>query len=219
MNKRSIFQIAMVCCISLFVFVGCQGGEDFENTSSSGDSNNKNYQEQNTKNSGFNVTVGDEFTKILKTGQIGTYESNDDGDLQKGLPRDFTKNGDIVIDNSTGLIWQDQNSHDFKFRKVSWYIAQEDCANLTLAGYNNWRLPTLKELMSITDKSKYKITDSDEPSIDSAFKVIADDNIQYWTSVTNQEDRSKAWFIDFKYGSYGNIVKDDTKRVRCVTNG
>ena len=215
MNKRSIFQVVVVCCMSFFVLVGCQGGEDFENDSSSGNNNNKNQQDK--KNNGSSVTAGDEFTKILKTGQIKVEYQNqdygDDGYFQKGLPRNFTKDGSVVIDNSTGLIWQD--NRDAMVEKKIWDFAVDYCEELRLAGYSNWRLPTVKELMSITNKSKYNA------SIDGVFEAVNTENsrYKYWTSQTNQENFSQAYYVDFRYGSYGVFSKEVTYFIRCVSNG
>ena len=57
----------------------------------------------------------------------------------------FTNNGDgTVLDNVTGLMWQQQESGE-----LTWPSAFAYCKSLTTAGYANWRLPDIKELFSI----------------------------------------------------------------------
>ncbi len=54
------------------------------------------------------------------------------------------------IDQSTGLVWAGKdNGEDVSPRKAKSY-----CQNLSLAGYSDWRLPTLAELVSIYDKGQ-----------------------------------------------------------------
>jgi hypothetical protein len=53
------------------------------------------------------------------------------------------------VDLSTGLVWAGKdNATD-----VNWRQATNYCGDLELAGYSNWRLPTIDELQGITDTS------------------------------------------------------------------
>ena len=42
----------------------------------------------------------------------------------------------VVLDNDTGLMWEDRTS----ITKKIWSEANNYCKNLTLAGYTNWHL-------------------------------------------------------------------------------
>jgi len=101
--------------------------------------------------------------KITDTGQTTSY--NDDGDEispeegdayygqdgnYTGTAESFTDNGDTTItDNVTGLMWQQVPSDDH----MSYEEAQAYCEDLDLGGYDDWRLPTVKELFGLQNFS------------------------------------------------------------------
>ncbi|MCF6148673.1 MAG: DUF1566 domain-containing protein [Candidatus Kuenenia sp.] len=63
-------------------------------------------------------------------------------------------NGDyVVIDHATGLMWHQSGSSDY----VSWNSAKDWIRNLNnrgYAGYQDWRLPTLEEAVSLLEPNK-----------------------------------------------------------------
>ncbi len=94
----------------------------------------------------------------------------------------YTDNGDgIITDNITGLMWQqgpdtdgdgDIDAHD----KLTYDQAVAGAGTLSLGGYTDWRLPTIKELYSLIDftgkdPSGYEGTDTSRlvPFIDTAY--------------------------------------------------
>jgi len=101
---------------------------------------------------------------LVDTGQTESYNSNGDvinpveadafygQDAQyEGNAFNYADNGDgTVTDNVTGLIWQ-QSPVNIGF---SWQEAVDYCESLELAGYDDWRMPTTKELFSISDFSQ-----------------------------------------------------------------
>jgi hypothetical protein len=60
-----------------------------------------------------------------------------------------TQARDNWIDPSTGLMWAGKDNGG----DVNWHKAITYCRDLRLAGYSDWRLPTLGELEGIYDKS------------------------------------------------------------------
>lgn len=62
-----------------------------------------------------------------------------------GVQPNYTDNGDgTVTDNNTGLMWQKDPG-----QKKTHSQAAAGAASFSLAGYNDWRLPTIKELYSL----------------------------------------------------------------------
>jgi hypothetical protein len=128
---------------------------------------------------------------VAKTGQTTSYAAGDDGDLQKGVawpdPR-FTDNSDgTVTDNLTGLMWaKDANAEGSK----TWSSAVDYSNNLTLGNYSDWRLPNIKELLSLFD---YSQLDPMLP-IDYPFTNVQD--YYYWTSTADSRSPTQdAWGV------------------------
>jgi len=114
---------------------------------------------------------------------------------------------DIVLDNETDLIWQDNSD----IGRGTWSEAKEHCESLSLEGYRDWRLPNIDELMSISDKTRY------EPAIKEVFKHTK--NAIYWSSTEHKNDYSQAWLVYFGNGDVYYDNKSDKEYVRCVRGG
>jgi len=59
-----------------------------------------------------------------------------------------------VIDHTTGLMWQQSGSTILKFNEVEKYI--RDLNDQRFFDYNDWRLPTLEEAMSLMEPQEQK---------------------------------------------------------------
>jgi len=113
---------------------------------------------------------------------------------------------DIYKDAQTGLMWQDNG--DVVSKKLTWDQSKTYCQELSLGGYNNWRLPSVKELQSIIDKNY-------DPAIKKEFKHVAPS--YYWSnSVHGMSSKKTAWSIYFKNGTGSNSKTSYTDHVRCV---
>ena len=64
----------------------------------------------------------------------------------QGNQPSYTNNEDgTITDNVTGLMWQKD------FTKVQWALAQSEADAADTGQYNDWRVPTIKELYSLID--------------------------------------------------------------------
>ena len=115
---------------------------------------------------GFYVipTMKGNYAPVPKTGWKVSVAQGDDGNLQKGVawptPRFADNNNGTVTDSLTGLIWlKDANL----FGQRTWSQALNDCNNLAAGSpgltdgsqAGDWRLPNVKELLSLLDYSQF----------------------------------------------------------------
>ncbi len=101
----------------------------------------------------------------------------------------FTDNNDgTITDNVTGLMWQKSPA----INAYTWEQALDFAENLTTANYTDWRLPNIKELVSLNSET------TNTPSINTTFfPTIA--STKYWSSTTQFAPGStSAWFNDFQ---------------------
>jgi hypothetical protein len=118
----------------------------------------------------------DDDGEVLTDLEEGDAFYGQDATYLKGKTMSYTDNGDsTVTDNNTGLMWQQSPAAD----GLSWDEAVEYCENLELGGYTDWRMPSCKELYSISDfESGWPYINLDY--FDLAVEVSKDE--QYWAS-------------------------------------
>ncbi len=100
----------------------------------------------------------------------------------------FVDNGDgTVTDLATGLMWQTADDGTPR----DWEEALSYCENLSLAGHDDWHLPTIKELQSLVDYTRSPQTTA-SPAIDPIFSCTEisdpDGNSNYgfyWSGTTH----------------------------------
>jgi hypothetical protein len=98
------------------------------------------------------IIAEDEVIGIVK--QYGFFESicNPNGMFQNYLVR--TNDRETVDDLVTGLIWQRQGSDIGSFGQLQTWMAGINQAGL--AGFHDWRLPTIEEALSLLRQEKAK---------------------------------------------------------------
>lgn len=119
---------------------------------------------------------------------------------------DLSKTGNIVTDTTTGLQWQDNETVNKK-----WDEAIDYCEALNLDGYDDWRLPNIKELTSLVDDNNVN------PSISSVFEHTISG--YYWSSTTYSGGSDVAWGILFDSGAQSTYGKRGGPYVRCARAG
>ena len=128
---------------------------------------------------------------------------------------EFVDNGNgTVTDTATGLIWQQDGLRDLHgiYVKMTWKEALAYCEALGLGNKTDWRLPTIKELVSLVDTSRYN------PAIDTTCfpnAALSD----YVSSTTHAPVTSGAKYVNFAYGYAMWDYKSRYNHVRAVRGG
>ena len=153
-----------------------------------------------------------------------------DGYYQAGCLLDirFVDNGDgTVTDNCTGLMWEQKTSDidgdgqvsrfDLNFPggdQAKWQDSLQYCDNLNFAGYDDWRLPNIKELFSLTDFGR------NNPTIDPIFEAGA--SALYWSSTSLYGYGERAHSIHFGGAGVSYSYKNSlyfSRAVRTIQPG
>ena len=85
---------------------------------------------------------------------------------------------------------------------MTWEEAISYCEGLSLGGYDDWRLPSIRDLQSIVDYNRCNPASS-----------------YYWSSSTYAVFTNYAGCVDFNYGYVYNDHKSNTYYVRAVRGG
>jgi len=123
--------------------------------------------------------------------------------------KESVKSNTVYISKETKLMWQDEKYTDdeenayFHHRSLgkvgNWTHANVYCRTLEYASFDNWRLPTLDELMKLhTTKNKLK-----------HFQAV-----DFWTSTPHRGDNY--WSIFTGDGYAYSHDRDDKQHIRCV---
>lgn len=135
---------------------------------------------------------------------------------------DFAVEGDTVIDNKTGIIWQNAEFTGSK----TWDEAKADCKNLVFEGYDDWRLPNVNELRTIMPYDNNEILFEDLSPIGngnldsghswSSTQVNANYayyNLNDWDAGTNRDS------LIVMYEEYPKTDNEDLMLNRCIRGG
>lgn len=116
-----------------------------------------------------------------------------------------------MTDLVTGLMWQKTDGGEMTHEK-----AREHAQSLTLAGYDDWRLPGSMELFSLMNHAMHG------PAMDTTI-FTATEARYWWTDSPRADDSSKIWLVNTG-GGIGAHAKTETVsaggerpvHVRCV---
>ena len=152
----------------------------------------------------------------------------------------FVDNGNgTITDNLTGLMWEQKSGERgprllqrgkiprFRTGKnpcletihaidsaCTWFQTVEWIARINarrFAGYNDWRLPTVQELVTILDYERM------DPSVSPIFSPTQ--AASYWSSTSVALSAADAWGVDFSNGRVFSGNKQLTAYVRAVRRG
>lgn len=164
-----------------------------------------------SKNIAITIATG----RLPDTGQTNSYTDSlgEDSDYRINPPS-YTKldatgneldidatNCVMVRDNVTGLIWEVKKIEDdagwqfwretFSYRDANKLLI-DSINNEKLGGYSDWRLPSVKELVTIVDKGKKTI-----PLINKTYFPNTDYEVAFWTSNVHYTRTDVGWVVFF----------------------
>ena len=116
-------------------------------------------------------------------------------------PPDMTDNGNgTVTDNVTDLVWEQKNE-DNDALTYTYANAAAYCDNLSLGGFDDWRVPSRKEYSTILNLGRLS------PALDTTyfphFIRTNPTDIYYWTSSDYHDDPSQSWVMQLSFGIIG----------------
>ena len=166
-------------------------------------------------------------SNLPRSGQTTTYADDDDGESKAGKPwpaiRFSANNDGSVTDNLTGLVWS-KDADLMRSRDplldtddlngdgaVTWIHALDYIKKLNsenYLGYNDWRLPTLNELVSLVNQG--------EPDSSAWLNELAFFNAvphPYWSSTSGAGNAGTAWTVSMQGGHVNTAGKTGTRHV------
>ncbi len=170
------------------------------------------------------ISASTQLMSIKKTGatvsysgngfKVGTGSIKDDAFYQKGVIPSYTRDDtkETVIDNITGLEWQDNNIPEVQ---RDFDTAPQYCLNLDLGGSTDWRLPSKKELESIANFTKDE-GNGERHSYPLEFNNNISPVSAHWTSLPFANNNTLAFAVSMSHGNSVIILKTRDMNVRCV---
>lgn len=168
------------------------------------------------------ISPGKTRDGLIQTGQTTSYRTGDDGYYEVGSPFRYEilyspPSDWVIADHRTDLMWPRYASSagGAFWQQTDWNSAIDYCNNLDFAGYDDWRLPNVRELQSIVDYGETN------PAIDTSyFFNIMSGADYYWTSTTSDYFIPYAWIVGFRYGTVDYVMlKTNTNYLLAVRGG
>jgi len=157
------------------------------------------------------VRIADHLhTQVFQTGQRTCYDENgdiedchhtgQDGEYQSGLQYNksrFLINTHMAYDAATDLEWL--RCADYNNDMLDWKSAIDLVGKMNREreyGYDDWRLPSIVELESLTDMERHS------PALPADYPFTEVQEF-YWSSTTSMYDTDYAWVLYMKDGAVG----------------
>lgn len=156
----------------------------------------------------------------LRSGQVTSFRTGDDGDLEMGIGASFSTLSDLnifatnqrftdelgtqtytnnfVLDHLSGLMW-----YRVPVTTSNWNTAIDGAEASTLGGFSDWFLPNINQLISICN---FSITTSSLLNYSPFNIAITSTTDRIWTSTTVPSSTTNAFGL-FTNGGLSNIGK------------
>ena len=156
--------------------------------------------------------------KVKIEKQIDEHKSDLKPNITINTSRTIGEKEGIWIDQSTGLMWSRINIGQKwlngecygEASALDWKQAQESCKIFNLAGFRDWRLPSIEELRTLVQQNKAGYSCSENMLFkptelawgdywSSSFHSYFDDNTFVWYLNFNSTESSNSWEIISRY--------------------
>ena len=168
----------------------------------------------------------------LRTGQTASFAAGDDASATQGVSISHTgptqhsvyTNDYTTLDNSTGLVWKSCSEGQSgpacatgAVAAASLAVGTASCAALNslnsgkgYAGTARWRLPTMKELQTLTNFSLAALT-----LYTASLPGTA--NFAYWSSTPYPPNAGFGWYVDYSNANSYATTFGNPYHARCVS--
>jgi hypothetical protein len=169
---------------------------------------------------------------LIKTSQVTSYRTNDDGAVQAGVSKRFfytdpitSEATNVATDANTGLQWIRDHTlltgaggatggNQNLSGAMGWTTAIDRCNALIYNGHSDWRLPNAVEIATL---AVIEATNG-APFVDrNVFKNVF--NGDYWASTTQPSSTGNAFRLATNIGLVGITTKTSNCRVIPVRGG
>jgi hypothetical protein len=154
-------------------------------------------------------------TNVLSDQIIKSYIKN-----QWQNSRYINHNDGTVTDKKTILMWKQcpeglsgSSCTTGTMTKYTYKTAIEHAEEATFATYSDWRLPNIKELLSLVARDRYN------PAINSTLFPNTPTNYEFWSSSPSEHHADSAWSLHFSHGYDRYSDRSDNRYVRLVRGG
>jgi hypothetical protein len=131
-------------------------------------------------------------------------------------------NNEAVLDKETGLVWEKSPSSNTYGLQAAQYTCNGLCWLSTAGGRCAWRIPTVQELESLIDPTRFSLQGVSTLPSGNPFSNVQAHPAQYWSSTLSPWGGSQsAWSVIFSSGdppiSVGGVTNQNY--VWCVRGG
>jgi hypothetical protein len=105
---------------------------------------------------------------------------------------------DAVLDKKTGLVWEKSP----QTTSARWSVARRTCAEKSVGGQKDWRLPSLEELASLVDYS----VGPPNLALPPGHPFLSVQSAVYWSSTRPGDDPKGSWAVHFGLGGGSTFI-------------